>query len=179
MIISEDKFWEDYKPQKNHLDDNAGFDGCLYETFGEEVKYVFELAKKENRVWTVIEGDEGMVYSAGFHYVNRLGFFVTEKPYDSEEDYVEVDEDFGGDSEFSGDVHEVLYNALSGYIQDCAGEGSQEAGEIEGAWAKVQPLLTLDDSEKENLNTILDSLEPTSDLFGTLNKVLLAMGVLK
>lgn len=107
MIISEDKFWEDYKPQKNHLDDNAGFNGCLYETFGEEVKYVFELAKKENRIWTVIEGDEGMVYSAGFHYVNRLGFFVTEKPYDSEEDYVEVDEDFGGDSEFSGDVHEV------------------------------------------------------------------------
>lgn len=76
-----DKWEEAYKPQKNHLNDNAGYNGWLYETYGEEVKFVQELAKKEpNRVWTLLEGDEGMWISSGYHHVNRIGYFVTEKP---------------------------------------------------------------------------------------------------
>jgi len=55
----------------------------MYETYGDEVQYVFDLAKKSNRVWTIIEGDDDtLFYSSGFHYVNRLGFIVTEKEYD-------------------------------------------------------------------------------------------------
>lgn len=99
--ISEDKFYDEYKPIKNHLDKNAGWDGCLYETFGDELDYCFELAKKENRVWTIIEcddedgeypdDDENEDYVptcfyivSGFHYVNRIGFMVTEKQYKEE-----------------------------------------------------------------------------------------------
>jgi hypothetical protein len=99
--ITEDEFYEKYKRVKNHLDDNASWDGCLYETFGDELQYCFELAKKENRVWTIVECDEidfdgddddddddDEIYEptcfyilSGFHYVNRIGFFVTEKEY--------------------------------------------------------------------------------------------------
>lgn len=67
---------------------------------------------------------------------------------------------------------EVLRNAISGYIEDCAGEGSEEAIEIEQAWDKIKPVIYLDDSEKENLGVILDSLEPTSELYATLSKVI-------
>ena len=94
-VITEDEFYEVYKPIKNHLDNNASFDGFLYETFGEEIEYCFKLSKLEKRVWTIIEcndedeeieeDDDGMpscLYAvSGFHYVNRIGFMVTEKPY--------------------------------------------------------------------------------------------------
>ena len=106
LQITEDEFYEKYKPQQNHLDNNASWDGCLFETFGSERDYCFELAKKENRVWTIIECDnedfdvtsedvefdeDGDPYIpaclyiiSGFHYVNREGFIVTEKPYEQE-----------------------------------------------------------------------------------------------
>lgn len=79
----EDKWIETYKPQQNHIDDNASFNGWMFETYGEEIEYVFNLAKTTNRVWTIIEGDDDtLFYSSGFHYVNRLGFIVTEKEYE-------------------------------------------------------------------------------------------------
>ena len=110
LTISEEEFYKKYKPIKNHLDDNASWDGFLFETFGEELQYCFELAKKENRVWTIIECDEVVsedvtddfeyddVYDedddgyvppclyivSGFHYVNRQGFLITEVPYEFE-----------------------------------------------------------------------------------------------
>ena len=79
----EDWFIETFNPQQNHLDDNASFNGWMYETYGDEIEYVFDLSKKSNRVWTIIEGDyDTLFYASGFHYVNRLGFIVTEKEYD-------------------------------------------------------------------------------------------------
>jgi hypothetical protein len=108
LTITEDEFNEKYKPQQNHLDTNAGWGGELYETFGDELMYCFNLAQKENRVWTIIEcDDEGddweyddddwvdnddeeevpkacMYIVSGFHLVNRIGFMVTEVPYTEE-----------------------------------------------------------------------------------------------
>jgi hypothetical protein len=94
MEISEDVFYEEYKPVKNHLDDNASFDGCLFETYGEELDYIYELNKKSNKVWTIIEGDDdNMTYLAGFHIVNRFGFLVTEKEWVSGDEFVEINFD--------------------------------------------------------------------------------------
>lgn len=96
-VTTEDEFYEKYKPVQNHLDSQASWDGTLYETFGEELNYCFELAKKENRVWTIIECDDMdfnnvdvndelyepscLYIVSGFHRVNRMGFIVTEVPY--------------------------------------------------------------------------------------------------
>jgi hypothetical protein len=110
VTITEDEFEEKFKPVKNHLDDNASWNGTLYETFGEELEFCFELAKKENRVWTIVECDEVeydedapeldedseeyqppcLYIISGFHYVNRQGFIVTENPYE-EETEVKID----------------------------------------------------------------------------------------
>lgn len=105
--ITELEFAEQFTVLENHLDDNAGFSGCLYETFGNELDYAFEMAK-ENRVLTVIESDDVeydedaiepdddgseeyydktrplIYYVTGFHLVNRLGFLILDKPYDYE-----------------------------------------------------------------------------------------------
>ncbi len=81
--LTEDEFYNQFTLVKNHLENNAAFDGCMYETYGEELEYIFQLAKKENRVWTIIEGDRSdrVYYATGFHYVNRLGFLITEEIY--------------------------------------------------------------------------------------------------
>jgi hypothetical protein len=101
--ITELEFDEQFTILENHLDDNAGFSGCLYETFGEELDYAFEMSKT-NRVLTVIECDadydediiddgsdeyyektRGLTYYVtGFHLVNRLGFLILDKPYEFE-----------------------------------------------------------------------------------------------
>jgi hypothetical protein len=110
LKITEDEFWEQYKPVKNHLDDNAGWSGCLYETYNPEKQYCFDLAQKENRVWTVIETDvvvydpeddpdedpdedDDEVYQptcmtiiSGFHWVDRIGFLITEKSFEEEKE---------------------------------------------------------------------------------------------
>ena len=94
MKVTEDNFDEVFKPQQNHLDDNASFNGWMYETYGEEVEYVFNLAKTTKRVWTIIEGDDDtLFYVSGFHYVNRIGFIVCEVEY-AEEMEIQLDTDF-------------------------------------------------------------------------------------
>ncbi len=100
--VSEEEFYKIFKCQKNHFDKNASFDGFMFETYGEELDYVFEM-NKTNRVLTIIEGDVGgertfisdkgveitepisnLYYVSGFHLVNRLGYFVLDKPYEYE-----------------------------------------------------------------------------------------------
>ncbi len=95
MKIPEEVFDNAYKPVKNHMDDNAPYTGCMYETFGQELYYVFMASKSEElgrKVWTIVEGDEGQSYVAGFHYVNRLGFLITEREWPSEEAWVELED---------------------------------------------------------------------------------------
>lgn len=80
LKITEEQFYDEYCPQKNHLDDNASFNGCMYETYGDEIKHVRDTARVGNRVWTIIEDDEGHLWlTLGIRFVNRFGFLVTEK----------------------------------------------------------------------------------------------------
>jgi len=92
LNLTEEEFYEKFKPLTNHLDNNASFDGKMFETYGEELVFVTQMAK-ENRVVTIIEGDceeedeEGcfiptMYYSSGMHHINRIGYLVLNKPYD-------------------------------------------------------------------------------------------------
>ena len=92
MNLTEDQFDEEYKPQKNHLDDNASYTGCMYETYGEELQFVWEKHQSDpTKVWTLIDGDEGQYIAAGFHRVNRWGFFITEKGWSSHEIEIKLD----------------------------------------------------------------------------------------
>lgn len=92
--LTEEQFYEKYELIENNLEDNASFDGCLFETYGDELLVVQQMAK-ENRVITIIEGDEevendfgeptlNMYYVSGMHLVNRIGYLITKEPIKEE-----------------------------------------------------------------------------------------------
>jgi hypothetical protein len=71
--------------------ENASWQGKLFETYGDEAKYVWEVAQKEpERVWTWIETDVGEAIVNGWHYVNRLGYFISKEPGRPDEEYNDV-----------------------------------------------------------------------------------------
>lgn len=76
-----DLFVDKYKPEDNPFA-NSGF---IYECSGNEAEYVKAVADNAlNRVWTLIDGEDGFLYvSAGMHFVNRIGYVVTEVPWET------------------------------------------------------------------------------------------------
>lgn len=71
---------ETYKPKKNHL--NRDHETDMFETYGIELGYVLGIADTEpDRVWTLVDGDDGTYIIDGYHLVNRLGYFISEVPY--------------------------------------------------------------------------------------------------
>ena len=98
--ITLDKFFADYKPQTNHIirdkinsdikdEDIAPWSGCMYETYGEELDYIHSFFKKPRHIWTIIEAGDELVIQAGYWLVNRMGYIVTERPWETEDILVE------------------------------------------------------------------------------------------
>lgn len=88
--MSYEKWIEKYQPMTNTLTEGAGFSGTMFETYGDEFNFVKKYVDK-SRVWTLRNGDEGLIITAGLGWVNRLGYFVTEKPWVNAEVYIEID----------------------------------------------------------------------------------------
>jgi len=87
--MSEDEWREKYKPIKNHLDDNASWNGLMFETYGDEHEFVKStiLDKDYTYIWTYCHGDNNSSYiSSGYHWINRLGYLITEIPFDKNEE---------------------------------------------------------------------------------------------
>lgn len=96
-----DEWWDEFKPVVNHLvgPDKRSCDNRLFETFGAEDEYVRKVAGLEpQRVWTLLDCDGVQVIGDGWHWVNRVGYFVTEVPASEGTDY-EVMYDDGEDFE--------------------------------------------------------------------------------
>lgn len=73
----------------NPFEDDASWNGGLFETYGEQLKHVQSVAMQTpNKVWTLIDGDEGMYVVTGYHYVNAFGYLITDLEWE-----VGVDED--------------------------------------------------------------------------------------
>lgn len=99
--LTEEQFDNKYELIENHIDDNASFNGCMFETYGDELLFVKEMVK-QNRVITIIESDceecdefeedapMCLYYVSGYHFVNRLGFLITKEPI-TEEFEVKID----------------------------------------------------------------------------------------
>jgi len=110
--ITEKEFYAKYPCITNHFErernpasvkdeDICGFGGKMYETFGKELYFAIEMAKKD-RVLTIIEGDEEEMnddgeptsvwyVTTGLHHINRIGYLVTEKPLNGEIFEVKLD----------------------------------------------------------------------------------------
>ena len=88
MLNWEDQLdaWETkYQPIQNHITKNGD---DKFETYGEELEFVRTINSTEpNRVWTLIEGDSGNLWiTNGYHFVNRLNYFITKHPYEGKDD---------------------------------------------------------------------------------------------
>lgn len=69
--ISEDEFWENW--------------GVIQKADGELFDYEDVTDLSLNHVWTILESgtddNDNWYASPGFHYVNRLGYVLTRKPW--------------------------------------------------------------------------------------------------
>ena len=95
--------WADkYKPIPNKFSKQP--DDIMFETYGEEVEFV--QAQDPRYVWTNVQGDECDLIVAGYAYVNRLSYYITENPWENEEDYVLISVE--NECECYSDDEEVL-----------------------------------------------------------------------
>ena len=78
------EFEEQFRPIKNHLVNDP--DQQMFETYGDEVEFVISQIA-QNKVWTWADGDYCSFISSGYHYVNRIGYYVCEVPYDEDTEY--------------------------------------------------------------------------------------------
>jgi hypothetical protein len=70
---------EQFKFMVNNYDENASFEGLMFETYGDEVEYV--KSKPQDRIWMYGQGDDGGLYIwSGWGFVNRIGYFISENP---------------------------------------------------------------------------------------------------
>jgi hypothetical protein len=84
--MTEDEWFEKYKPIKNSIDTNASFDGHMFETYGDEEEFVRRYPDPAC-IWTYGDGDDGGTYIwNGWSYVNRIGYFITVVPCSKDEE---------------------------------------------------------------------------------------------
>jgi hypothetical protein len=71
--------WENkFKPIKNKFRDPQ-HEEVAFETYGEEWEFV--KAQDPKYVWTNIQGDMSDLIVAGFAFLNRLQYYITEIPW--------------------------------------------------------------------------------------------------
>jgi hypothetical protein len=91
--LTEDEFFERFRPIVNHLQREASWSGCMFETHGLEQEYVHSIRDTEPaRVWTILEVDGAIVVASGYSRVNRTGYLITEVPVDGGISYEVSDE---------------------------------------------------------------------------------------
>ena len=89
--LSYEDWFETYKPIKNELEADAPYDGCMFETYGEQLDFIRQ--RPESRIWTLVDCDGKLYVTSGYHFVNRMGYFITELPFTEEFMEIAVDDE--------------------------------------------------------------------------------------
>jgi hypothetical protein len=85
-ILKEKDFDKKYQYDELIKSESFGNDGRL-ETYGKDLIKV--MAQDNNKIWTMVDGDNGMYLVAGYHFVNRIYYVITKEPWDSpDEEYL-------------------------------------------------------------------------------------------
>ena len=118
--------WADkYKPKFNQFKT----DELMFETYDEEVKYVQSVDPKY--VWTYVTGDECDLLVAGYAYVNRLGYYITEVPWENEEDYVLISVEKECEC-YNEDGYPITYTMPDGSTRESYSNGKTDCTICEG-----------------------------------------------
>jgi len=94
MEIEYEEWVRLYQPKQNLIGKHTPYNGMMFETDGEDLKFVEnKIAKDEEHVWTLVDCDnENQYIIPGFHLVNRAGYFITKKPWRDADIEVNVNE---------------------------------------------------------------------------------------
>lgn len=76
-----------YTTLQNHLHPEQD---DKFETYGEDIEFVKRVhMATPRRVWTVIDWDDKMIVIAGFHWVNRILYLISNEMWkDENEQYL-------------------------------------------------------------------------------------------
>ena len=108
VCMDYDAWVAEFKPMLNYIDPDSSFNQTMFETYGDEVEHVCDRANTpdtEPTVWTYIDGDDGTYIIDGYRIVNRIGYFITEKPAEPNTIYEILVDKY--DDENENDVYEV------------------------------------------------------------------------
>lgn len=83
MNITYDEWFDTYKP----ITDEQG-QALQFETYGSQLDIVENTP--HNKVWTWVDGGDYSGICAGFAYVNRLVYYISKVPWESEDLYVDL-----------------------------------------------------------------------------------------
>ena len=80
--LSIDQWQRQYRPltqKPAHVEETTP---RLFETYGKDLKFVQK--QPYNKVWTLTDSDDSdkMFIQNGIHFVNRVAYYVCEKPFD-------------------------------------------------------------------------------------------------
>ncbi|MDA8874741.1 hypothetical protein N9H78_03615 [Winogradskyella sp.] len=117
--ISFDMWIDKYKPIKNHITKYPNTDSTFetFETYGEEYEHV--LAQPVENVWTEVHADFSTLLVAGVAFVNRIAYYICEKPWTDDMETVVMSMDIEchcyDDSEEDGDYGDPKCPDCEGY----------------------------------------------------------------
>jgi len=93
MRMTYEEWLEKYQPLKNPLNENASYDGYMFDTHGKDVDYIRNGFIANCFLWTIVDCENEEQYIIpGWHIVNRAGYFVTYEPWIDEEIEVNLNE---------------------------------------------------------------------------------------
>ncbi len=78
--MSQEAWWETYQPVKNALTNAVSLEGYIFGTTPAELQKVRDA--NPQCVWTLLKYEDGQVITNGSRFVNRVGYFITEVPFD-------------------------------------------------------------------------------------------------
>ena len=96
---------------------NPDNDTMQWETYGDEVQYVIQ--QDDHNVWTEVDGDEGTYIVNGYHLVNRIHYYITEKSWEG--DYIEIPTWINRDCDCVNYIGQADM-----YCEDCNGLGCRD-----------------------------------------------------
>lgn len=83
--ISIETFESTYKPMLAAATaDDAPYCGWMLETYGDEYKKV--QTHPPDKIWTLVDCDGELILTNGWHFVNRMGYVLTENAFNPDDE---------------------------------------------------------------------------------------------
>ncbi len=82
-----EEFSEDYELERNPINAHSPYCNTLIDYGEEELDYLHDITRE--KIWTLVDnGKKNLIISPGLQYKNVIGYFITKRPWVSNDKYV-------------------------------------------------------------------------------------------